>query len=874
MKKMAEENLLDKISALAKRRGFIYPGSEIYGGIAGFYDFGPLGTELKFNIKQAWWRDTVQLRGDVVGLSAAIIMNPKVWEASGHVSGFTDLLIECPKCHKRFKADEFEDEKKMTCPGCGAEFEPKAKQFNLMFKTHVGPVEDSSSLAYLRPETAGGIFVNFKNVVDTMRVKIPFGIAQIGKAFRNEINPKDFIFRTREFEQMEVEYFVRPGEDEKYLKNWVKERVKWYEAIGLKSVRTREQSKEERAHYSKATTDVEYKFPFGWQEIEGIANRGDFDLKAHAKTSGKDLTFFDEDAKGRFTPYVIEPSAGVDRIALALLCEAYTEEKDRVVLKLHPRIAPYKAAVFPLLGNKPQLTQLAKKIYNDLKKEFVVAWDERGNIGKRYYSQDEIGTPFCITVDFESLEKNDVTVRDRDTTKQVRVKVGEVKEYIKKEPRIEVLLFAVSSFFPYHHYMSDLKRVVLKNGLRLILVPQPQSLATTVLVAVEAGSKYETKDINGLSHFLEHMCFKGTKNRPQHIDIASELDGLGAQYNASTSQESTSYYAKAKNESFDKILEIVADLYLNPLFPADEIEKEKGVIIGEINMYEDLPQRKVSDLFMELLYGDQPAGWDIAGRKEVIRRLTRDDFVKYRGKHYLPPATALVVAGGFDQGKVQEKAEKYFGEMPAGTKEGKLKVVEAQEKPQEKLFYKETDQTHLILGFRAFSIFDKRKYALNLLADILGGSMSSRLFQKIREEMGAGYYVGAYPDFYSDHGIVAMAAGVHHEMVKQVIQAGLGEFVRIRDEKVGEEELQRAKDHLTGNLLLSVETSDALGYFYGAQEIIGLPLKTPKEAAEELQKVTAEEVQGVSQNLFQDGGLNLALIGPFKGESFSDILKV
>lgn len=435
-------------------------------------------------------------------------------------------------------------------------------------------------------------------------------------------------------------------------------------------------------------------------------------------------------------------------------------------------------------------------------------------------------------------------------------------------------MFAVSSFFPYHHYMSDLKRVVLKNGLRLILVPQPQSLATTVSVLVEAGSKYETKEKNGLSHFLEHMCFKGTTKRPKQIQIARELDGLGAQYNAFTAQEMTSYYAKAKNEAFDNILEIVTDLYLNPTFPAPEIEKERGVIIGEINMYDDLPQRRVSDFFMELLYGDQPAGWDVVGRKEVIQCLTRDDFVKYRGKHYLPPATALVIAGGFNQEEVQEKAEKYFGGMPAGTKEGKLKVVEAQGKPQEKLFYKETDQTHLVLGFRAFSVFDKRKYALNLLADILGGSMGSRLFQKIREEMGAGYYVGAYPDFYSDHGTVAMAAGVHHEMVKQVIQAGLGEFVRIRDEKVGEEELQRAKDHLTGNLLLSVETSDELGYFYGAQEIIGLPLKTPKETAEELQKVTAEEIQGVAQNLFRDGGLNLALIGPFKDVSFSDILKL
>lgn len=418
---------LEKIVALAKRRGFVYPGSEIYGGLAGFYDFGHLGNELKFNIKQSWWREIVQLRDDVVGLSSATILNPRAWEASGHVGGFSDKLIECKKCHQRFKADDLES----VCSGCkGREF-TEPRDFNTMFKTFVGPAEDSASVAYFRPETAGGIFVNFKNYIDTMRLKIPFGIAQIGRAWRNEINPKDFIFRTREFEQMEVEYFVRPKEADKSFKDWVKARLNWYKKIGLKNVKPREQSPEERAHYSKATTDIEYKFPFGMQEIEGIANRGDFDLRAHEKGSGADLKYFDEEAKEKYLPYVVEPSAGVERIMLALLCEAYAEEEDRVVLKLHPAIAPYKAAVFPLLANKPELVKTARKIYEDLRKDFVVAWDDRGNIGKRYYSQDEIGTPYCITVDFDSLEDKSVTVRDRDSMKQVRMKIGELAAYLK-----------------------------------------------------------------------------------------------------------------------------------------------------------------------------------------------------------------------------------------------------------------------------------------------------------------------------------------------------------------------------------------------------------------------------------------------------------
>ncbi|MBI2278716.1 MAG: glycine--tRNA ligase [Candidatus Brennerbacteria bacterium] len=429
---MKEKDLMEKVVALAKRRGFVYPGSEIYGGFAGFYDWGPLGTKLKRNIKHAWLRDTVERRDDVVDIDAALIMNPKAWEASGHVGGFSDAMVECKKCHHRFRADQVKNE----CPDCGGDF-GVGRQFNLMFETRVGAAEGSESVAYLRPETAGGIFVNFKNVLNSTRLKLPFGVAQIGKAFRNEINPRDFVFRTREFEQMELEYFVKPDEDEKIFDEWVKRRFAWHESIGLKKVRLREQAKEERAHYSKATTDIEYEFPFGWQEIEGVANRGNFDLSAHAKASGIDLTYFDEEAKERYLPYVIEPSAGVERIALALMCEAYTEEKERVVMKFHPHIAPVTAAVFPLLANKPDLVKLARHIYEALKADHShlgsFAWDDRGNIGKRYLSQDEIGTPWCITVDFESLEKNDVTVRDRDTTKQERIPIANLKEYFARK---------------------------------------------------------------------------------------------------------------------------------------------------------------------------------------------------------------------------------------------------------------------------------------------------------------------------------------------------------------------------------------------------------------------------------------------------------
>jgi glycyl-tRNA synthetase len=421
---------MEKVVSLCKRRGFVFPGSEIYGGIGGFYDFGPLGVELKFNIKQEWWKEIVQKRDNVVGLSAAIIMNPKAWKASGHLSGFSDSLIECPKCHRRFLADEAGNK----CPECGADLSAlEPRQFNLMFKTLVGPAEDSASVAYLRPETAGGIFVNFKNVLNTSRPKIPFGIAQIGKAFRNEVNPKDYLFRTREFEQMELEYFVKPGEDKKCFREWVEERFKWYQNLGLKNIRKREAPKEELAHYSRGTTDIEYEFPFGWKEIEGIANRGDFDLKTHSQHSGEDLSYTDAETGEKYTPFIIEPSAGVDRTALAFLCDAYAEEGERVVLKLHPKLAPYKVAVFPLLANKPELVKLAREICNDLRKYFLVVWDDRGNIGKRYYSQDEIGTPYCVTFDFDSLEDKKVTVRNRDTMKQERVAIAELAGYLKEK---------------------------------------------------------------------------------------------------------------------------------------------------------------------------------------------------------------------------------------------------------------------------------------------------------------------------------------------------------------------------------------------------------------------------------------------------------
>jgi len=420
-------DLMEKIVSLCKRRGFIYPSSEIYGGIGGFWDAGPLGTELRKNIKDLWWKTMVYQREDVLGLDSTIIHHPKVWQASGHAVSFTDPLRECQKCHLRFRADKVTSDK---CPDCGGKL-TEAKQFNLMFKTWVGPAEETANLAFLRPETCQGIFINFANVLDSVHPKIPFGIAQIGKGFRNEITTGDFIFRDREFEMMELEFFVKPGEDEKWFNFWKDERMNWYLSLGIekKNLRFFEHPKKSLAHYSKRTVDIEYKFPFGWAELEGIANRTDFDLKNHSKVSGRDLSYTDPDTKEKFIPYVIEPSVGVERVMLSLLLDSCKEEKERIVLSLNPKLSPYKVAVFPLLANKKELVKVAREIYENLKNCFPAAWDDRGNIGKRYYSQDEIGTPWCVTVDFQTLEDKTVTIRDRDTTKQVREKIDNLKDW-------------------------------------------------------------------------------------------------------------------------------------------------------------------------------------------------------------------------------------------------------------------------------------------------------------------------------------------------------------------------------------------------------------------------------------------------------------
>ena len=423
-------NLLDKIVSLCKRRGFIFPGSEIYGGLANSWDYGPLGVELKNNIKQLWWKKFVQSRDDMVGVDTALIMNPKVWEGSGHLKNFTDALVECKKCHERFRAGEAN-----KCPNCDSNELAAPKQFNSMFKTFIGQAEETTNTAYFRPETAQGMFVDFKNVLDTTRVSLPFGIAQIGKAFRNEITPGNFIFRTREFEQMEIEYFIREKDWEQYFEYWRKQINDWIKELGVdaKKIHEAEIPEGERAHYSKRTIDFEYEFPFGQKELYGLAYRTDFDLKNHEKFSGQNLKYKDLETGEEFWPHVIEPTWGVDRSALMVLLESYSEEEKRIVLRLPFKLAPYKAAVFPLLANKPELVKLARKIYDDLRKDFMIAYDGRGNIGKRYFSQDEIGTPFCVTVDFESLEKGDVTVRNRDTMKQERVKIENLKEILEKE---------------------------------------------------------------------------------------------------------------------------------------------------------------------------------------------------------------------------------------------------------------------------------------------------------------------------------------------------------------------------------------------------------------------------------------------------------
>jgi glycyl-tRNA synthetase len=425
-----ESNLMEKIVSLCKRRGFIFPSSQIYGGINGFWDFGPLGVLLKNNIKDLWWREMVLKNDNIYGLDSTIIHNPKVWQASGHTTFFTDLLCECKKCHQRFRADELI---KAQCPGCKGEL-TEFKQFNLMFSTHVGPTQDSANLVYLRPETCQGIFINFKSVVDTFHPKMSFGIAQIGKGFRNEITTGNFIFRDREFEMMELEYFVRPGEDEKEFENWKEKRLNWHLKLGIKkeNLRFHEHPKESLAHYSKRTVDIEYHYPFGWSELEGIANRTDFDLKNHAKHSKQNLFYKDDEGK-EFYPFVIEPSVGVERLTLAILADAYSEDSQRVCLQLKPILAPYKIAVFPLLANKPELKTKAREIYETLKKTFSVIWDDIGNIGKRYRRQDEIGTPWCVTYDFESIENNTVTVRERDSMKQIRINVDKLVDYFSKE---------------------------------------------------------------------------------------------------------------------------------------------------------------------------------------------------------------------------------------------------------------------------------------------------------------------------------------------------------------------------------------------------------------------------------------------------------
>lgn len=459
---MSDKNIatdkMDKIVSLAKRRGFVYPGSEIYGGLANSWDYGPLGTELKNNIKQLWWKRFVQQRPDMVGIDAALVMNPKVWEASGHVATFSDPLIEDTVTHERYRLDHLLEEAgvdvvgmdldqmsakvkelKLKSPKGNALGDPK--KFNLMLKTFLGPAEEVANVAYFRPETAQAMFVQFKNVQNTSRKQIPFGIAQQGKAFRNEITPGNFVFRTREFEQMEIEYFIPvPKQDSDWndvFESWKEEMIKWMRddlKLDMSQVHELEVPAEDRAHYSKRTLDFEYDFPFGKKELYGLAYRGDFDLQNHIKASGQDLSYLDPQTNEKYVPHVIEPTWGVDRSFLATLVAHYKEEGEgdskRVYLSLPVNLAPYKVAVFPLLKNKPELVEKARGVFDMLSKEFMTAWDDRGNVGKRYYSQDEIGTPYCVTVDFDSLEDDTVTIRDRDTATQERIKISELQNYI------------------------------------------------------------------------------------------------------------------------------------------------------------------------------------------------------------------------------------------------------------------------------------------------------------------------------------------------------------------------------------------------------------------------------------------------------------
>ncbi|MBI5873443.1 MAG: glycine--tRNA ligase [Candidatus Omnitrophica bacterium] len=440
---------MDKISSLCKRRGFIFQSSEIYGGLANTWDYGPLGSELKRNVKNLWWRSVVQERMDMVGLDCAILMHPQVWKASGHVDSFTDPLVDCKECKNRFRADHLtstDDPDIKLCSSCKSKIDLRLsapRMFNLMMKTSVGAVEDAGSITYLRPETAQGIFVNFLNILDTTRKKLPFGVAQIGKAFRNEITPGNSTFRTREFEQMEIEYFVKPDEDEKWYKSWIEERFNWYLKYGIKkeNLRIRPHQKDELAHYAKACSDIEYNFPFGWSELEGIANRGDFDLRQHEQFSGKEMLYFDSQENKKIRPHIIEPSGGVDRATLAFLIDAYHEEKvkdeTRVVLKFSKELAPIKVAILPLLKNRPQLVGMAKDIAEGLMGEFPICYDDTAAIGKLYRRQDEVGTLYCVTVDVQSLEDQKVTVRDRDTMLQDRVEVSRLKEYLSDKLKSE-----------------------------------------------------------------------------------------------------------------------------------------------------------------------------------------------------------------------------------------------------------------------------------------------------------------------------------------------------------------------------------------------------------------------------------------------------
>ena len=436
---MAKNNMnktpikMEKLVSLCKRRGIIFLSSEIYGGQSACWDFGPLGVEMKNNIKQLWWKSMVHENENIVGLDAAIIMHPRVWEASGHVEGFHDPMVDCKECKRRFRADQIDG---TVCPECGGEL-TDVRQFNLMLKTHIGPVEDSASVAYLRPETAQGIYVNFLNVVNSSRQKVPFGIAQVGKAFRNEITPGNFIFRSREFEQMEMQFFVKPGTDDYWMDYWKKQRWDFHNRLGIRQDRLRwhEHGPDELAHYARSAFDIEYKFPFGWSELEGIHNRTDFDLKRHTDYSGKDMSYFDQEANERYIPYIIETSGGVDRTVLEVLTDAYEEEpgedETRVVMRMSPLVAPIKTAVFPLV-RRDSMPERAREIYQELKEAFTVFYDENGTIGRRYRRMDEAGTPYCVTVDSQTAEDNTVTVRDRDSMEQIRVKIHELKTIISE----------------------------------------------------------------------------------------------------------------------------------------------------------------------------------------------------------------------------------------------------------------------------------------------------------------------------------------------------------------------------------------------------------------------------------------------------------